>query len=111
MGRVIVTEFLSLDGVMEAPGGEDFKYRGWSFEFDRGEEGNKFKLDETLEADALLIGRVTYEGFAGAWPSREGEFADKFNSMPKYLVRSEEHTSELQSPCNLVCRLLLEKKQ
>ena len=88
MGRIVVTEFVSLDGVMEAPGGEDFKYPGWSFEFDRGEEGNKFKLDETLEADALLIGRVTYEGFAGAWPSRNGEFADKFNSMPKYLVSS-----------------------
>jgi dihydrofolate reductase len=88
MGRIVVTEFVSLDGVMEAPGGEDFKYPGWSFEFDRGEEGNKFKLDETLEADALLIGRVTYEGFAGAWPSRKGEFADKFNSMPKYLVSS-----------------------
>ncbi len=88
MGRVIVTEFLSLDGVMEAPGGEDFKYRGWSFEFDRGEEGNKFKLDETLESEALLLGRVTYEGFAAAWPSREGEFADKFNSMPKYVVSS-----------------------
>ena len=88
MGRIVVTEFVSLDGVMEAPGGEDFKYRGWSFEFDRGEDGNKFKLDETLEADALLLGRVTYEGFAGAWPSREGEFADKFNSMPKYVVSS-----------------------
>jgi dihydrofolate reductase len=88
MGRIVVTEFVSLDGVMEAPGGEDFKYRGWSFEFDRGEDGNKFKLDETLEADALLLGRVTYESFAGAWPSREGEFADKFNSMPKYVFSS-----------------------
>jgi dihydrofolate reductase len=88
MGRIVVTEFVSLDGVMEAPGGEDFKYRGWSFEFDRGEDGNKFKLDETLEADALLLGRRTYESFAGAWPSREGEFADKFNSMPKYVVSS-----------------------
>ena len=88
MGRVVVTEFSSLDGVMEAPGGEDFKYPGWSFEFDRGEDGNKFKLDETLEADALLIGRVTYESFAGAWPQREGEFADKFNSMPKYVISS-----------------------
>jgi dihydrofolate reductase len=88
MGRIVVTEFVSLDGVMEAPGGEDFKYPGWSFEFDRGEDGNRFKLDETLEADALLLGRVTYESFAGAWPSREGEFADKFNSMPKYVVSS-----------------------
>ncbi|MGH2823258.1 MAG: dihydrofolate reductase family protein, partial [Thermoleophilaceae bacterium] len=89
MGRIVVTEFVSLDGVMEDPGGaEDFKYGGWSFEFSRGEEGDKFKLDEALEADALLLGRVTYEGFADAWPSREGEFADKFNSMPKYVVSS-----------------------
>jgi dihydrofolate reductase len=86
MARIVVTEFSSLDGVMEAPGGEDFKYPGWSFEFDRGEDGNQFKLDETMEADALLIGRRTYESFAGAWPNREGEFADKFNSMPKYVV-------------------------
>jgi dihydrofolate reductase len=88
VGRIVVTEFVSLDGVMEAPGGEDFKYKGWSFEFDRGEEGNQFKLDETVESEALLLGRVTYEGFAAAWPSREGEFADKFNSMPKYVVSS-----------------------
>jgi dihydrofolate reductase len=86
MARIVVTEFSSLDGVMEAPGGEDFKYPGWSFEFDRGDDGNQFKLDETMEADALLIGRRTYESFAGAWPNREGEFADKFNSMPKYVV-------------------------
>jgi dihydrofolate reductase len=88
MGRIVVTEFVSLDGVMEAPGGEDFKYPGWSFEFDRGEEGNKFKLDEALDSEALLIGRVTYESFANAWPSREGEFADKFNAMAKYVVSS-----------------------
>jgi dihydrofolate reductase len=88
MGRIVVTEFVSLDGVMEAPGGEEFKYPGWSFEFDRGEEGNKFKLDEVVEAEAHLLGRVTYESFAGAWPSREGEFADKLNSDPKYVVSS-----------------------
>jgi dihydrofolate reductase len=88
MGRIVVTEFLSLDGVMQAPGGEEFKYPGWSFEFDRGEDGNQFKLDETLETEALLIGRVTYESFANAWPNREGPFADKFNSMPKYVVSS-----------------------
>ena len=88
MGKLVVTEFVSLDGVMQAPGGEDFKYPGWTFEFDRGEDGNQFKLQETLETDALLIGRVTYESFAGAWPSREGEFADKFNTMPKYVVSS-----------------------
>jgi dihydrofolate reductase len=88
MGKIVVTEFSSLDGVMEAPGGEDFKYPGWSFEFDRGDDGNQFKLDETMEADALLLGRRTYESFAGAWPDREGEFADKFNTMPKFLVSS-----------------------
>jgi dihydrofolate reductase len=89
MGRIVVTEFISLDGVMEDPGGaEDFKYGGWTFEIERGEEGDKFKLDEALDADALLLGRKTYEGFAAAWPSREGEFADKFNNMPKYVVSS-----------------------
>jgi dihydrofolate reductase len=89
MGKIVVTEFVSLDGVMQAPGGEDFKYPGWTFEFDRGEDGEQFKLDETLESDALLIGRVTYESFADAWPKREGPFADKFNTMPKYLVSSK----------------------
>jgi dihydrofolate reductase len=89
MGRIVVTEFVSLDGVMEDPGGsEDFKYGGWTFEIERGDEGNKFKLDEVFDAEALLLGRVTYEGFADAWPEREGEFADKFNSMPKYVVSS-----------------------
>ncbi|MGH3093094.1 MAG: dihydrofolate reductase family protein [Gaiellaceae bacterium] len=88
MGKLVVTEFVSLDGVMQAPGGEDFKYPGWSFDFDRGEDGNEFKLQETLETEVLLIGRVTYESFAGAWPSREGAFADKFNTMPKYVVSS-----------------------
>ena len=88
MARIVVTEFVSLDGVMEDPGGaEDFKYGGWTFEIDRG-EGDKFKLDETMETDALLLGRKTYEGFAAAWPSREGEFADRFNTMPKYVVSS-----------------------
>jgi dihydrofolate reductase len=91
VGRIVVTEFVSLDGVVEAPGGgESFRHAGWSFEFDRGDAGNKFKLDETLSSDALLLGRVTYEGFAAAWPSRTDEagFADKFNSMPKYVVSS-----------------------
>jgi dihydrofolate reductase len=89
MGRIVVTEFVSLDGVMEDPGGsENFKHGGWSFEFSRGDEGDKFKLDEALEADALLLGRKTYEGFAAAWPERTGEFADKFNEMPKYVVSS-----------------------
>jgi dihydrofolate reductase len=89
VGRIVVTEFVSLDGVIEDPGGaEDFRHGGWSFEFNRGDEGNKFKLDETLASEALLLGRETYEGFAKAWPSRDGEFADKFNTMPKYVVSS-----------------------
>ena len=90
MGRIVVTEFVSLDGVMEDPGGsEGFKHGAWTFKFDRGKEGDKFKLDEALDSEALLLGRVTYEGFAAAWPSRGGdEFADKFNSMPKYVVSS-----------------------
>jgi dihydrofolate reductase len=89
MGRIVVTEFVSLDGVMEDPGGaEDFRHGGWSFEYSRGDEGDKFKLDETRGTEALLLGRTTYEGFAEAWPSREGEFADKLNNMPKYVVSS-----------------------
>jgi dihydrofolate reductase len=91
MGRIVVTEFVSLDGVMEDPGGaEDFKYSGWSFEIDRGDDGNKFKLDETMASEALLLGRVTYEAFAASWPSRTDEagFAERFNSMPKYVVSS-----------------------
>ncbi len=89
MGKIVVTEFVSMDGVMEDPGGaESFRYGGWTFEIERGDEGDKFKLDETLSSEALLLGRVTYEGFAAAWPSREGEFADKFNTMPKYVVSS-----------------------
>jgi len=95
VGRIVVTEFVSLDGVMEDPGGsEDFQHSAWSFEFDRGDEGNQFKLDEALESEALLLGRVTYEGFAEAWPSRDGEFADKFNGMPKYVVSSTLATPE-----------------
>jgi dihydrofolate reductase len=89
MGKIVVTEFVSLDGVMEDPGGsEDFKYGAWTFEIDRGPEGNQFKVDETMNTEALLLGRKTYEGFAEAWPQRDGEFADRFNSMPKYVVSS-----------------------
>ncbi len=87
MGTVVVSQFVTVDGVIEDPGGaEEFDRGGWAFEFDRGPEGDKFKLDEALGAEALLLGRRTYEGFAAAWPEREGEFADKFNNMPKYVV-------------------------
>jgi dihydrofolate reductase len=87
MGKIVVTEFVSMDGIVEDPGGaEDYEHSGWSFQIDRGDDGNQFKLDETLATDALLLGRITYQGFADAWPSRTGEFADKFNSMPKFVV-------------------------
>jgi len=87
MGKIVITEFMSLDGVVEDPGGaEDYEHGGWSFQISRGEEGDRFKLDEAMGSDALLLGRTTYEGFADAWPQRDGEFADKFNSMPKYVV-------------------------
>ncbi|MFI4993583.1 MAG: dihydrofolate reductase family protein [Solirubrobacterales bacterium] len=89
MGRIVVTEFVSLDGVMEDPGGaEDFKHGGWTFAIDRGADGDKFKGDEGDAAEALLLGRKTYEGFAAAWPKMQGDFADKFNTMPKYVVSS-----------------------
>lgn len=88
MGTITVTAFISLDGVVEAPGGEDFKYQNWTFDFDSGEDGEGFKVDETLGAEALLIGRTTYESFAGAWPKRDGALADKLNAMPKYVVSS-----------------------
>ena len=89
MGKIVVTEFVSLDGVMEDPGGsENFKHGGWSFQIERGSEGDQFKVDETMNSEALLLGRRTYEGFAEAWPQRDGEFADRFNNMPKYVVSS-----------------------
>jgi dihydrofolate reductase len=98
MGRIVVTEFISLDGVIEDPGGaEDFEHGGWAFEISRGDEGDRFKLDETMEADALLLGRTTYEGFAEAWPSREGEFADKFNNTPKYVVSNSMGEAEWEN--------------
>jgi dihydrofolate reductase len=89
MGRIVVTEFITLDGVIEAPGGgEGFKYDGWAFKFNRGEEGDKFKFDELMASDVQLLGRTTYEGFAKAWPSMTdlGEFGEKMNAMPKYVV-------------------------
>jgi dihydrofolate reductase len=89
MGKIVVTEFVSLDGVMEDPGGaEGYRHGGWTFEIDRGKEGDQFKVDETMNSTAMLLGRRTYEGFADAWPQREGEFAERFNSMPKYVVSS-----------------------
>jgi dihydrofolate reductase len=91
MGKVVVSEFVSLDGVMQAPGGgEDYEHAGWTFEIPRGDEGDQFKLKETLDAEALLLGRVTYDGFAAAWPAMQGmgEFGEKMNGMPKYVISS-----------------------
>ena len=98
MGKLVVTEFVSVDGVFEDPGGaEDYEHGGWTFEYDRGDDGNKFKLDELMETEVQLLGRVTYERFAEAWPSREGEFADKLNSDPKYVVSSTLKDPEWQN--------------
>ncbi len=91
MRRLVVSQFVTADGVMEGPGGEPTAPRGgWAFQFERGEEGDDFKREELWASDALLLGRVTYEGFAAAWPGRSDEagFADKFNSMRKYVVSS-----------------------
>lgn len=87
MGRLVVSEFVSVDGVMEDPGGAEGTVGGaWA----RGltEQAGQFKFEEVISAEALLLGRVTYEGFAAAWPSMkdEGGFADKMNGMPKYVV-------------------------
>jgi dihydrofolate reductase len=98
MGKLIVTEFVSVDGVFEDPGGsENYEHGGWTFEYDRGHDGDKFKLDEVMQAEAHLLGRVTYDGFAEAWPSRDGDFADKLNSDPKYVVSTTIESPEWQN--------------
>ena len=96
MGRIVVTEFVTLDGVFEDPGGgESFEHGGWSFKFNRGEEGDKFKGDELRAAEAQLLGRITYEGFAKAWPSMGGDwFGDKMNEMPKYVFSNTLESAE-----------------
>ncbi len=89
MRKLVVSEFVTLDGVMEDPGGaEKTKHGGWAFKYNRGPEGDKFKLDELMASDAMLLGRVTYQGFAAAWPSvKDGAgFADRMNGMPKHVV-------------------------
>src|SRR6266852_6793463 len=88
MRKLIVTEYMTLDGAMEDPGGgEKGGHGGWSHQF-FNEEAGKYKFDELFASDALLLGRVTYEGFAKAWPTMKdgGEFADRMNSNPKYVV-------------------------
>ncbi len=87
MRKLVVSEFLTLDGIMEDPGGaEKFERGGWAFQFERGPEGDQFKLDELEASDAFLLGRLTYQEFAAAWPSRTGDFADRMNTTPKYVV-------------------------
>ena len=95
MGKLVVTEFVTLDGVMEDPGGAEGGRGGWAFKFDQGPDGQKFKFDELMASDAQLLGRVTYEGFAKAWPTMEGtgEFGKRMNEMPKFVV-----SSTLESP-------------
>jgi dihydrofolate reductase len=89
MGRIVVTEFVSLDGVMEDPGGaEGSEHAGWTFRFDRGDEGDQFKLEELKGSEAQLLGRTTYDLFAQAWPTMEDAvgFAEQMNAMRKYVV-------------------------
>ena len=94
MGKIVVTEFVSIDGVVEAPGGEPgYEHSGWVFAYS-DDWWLEYKLQEILDAEAMLVGRVTYESFAGAWPEREGEFAEKINAMPKYVVSSTMQTAE-----------------
>jgi dihydrofolate reductase len=90
MGKIALTQLTSLDGVMQSPGSTDvpFKYRGWVLDFDAGPEGDRFKLKEAENAEALLLGRVTYEAMQAFWPTAEGEFADRLNELPKYVVSS-----------------------
>jgi len=90
MGKIALTQLTSLDGVMQSPGPTDvpFKYRGWAVDFDAGSEADRFKFKEAQNSEALLLGRVTYEAMQAFWPTAEGEFADRLNELPKYVVSS-----------------------
>ena len=117
MRKLIATEYLTLDGVMEAPGRETSlgERGGWSFLFS-SDEHSKFKFDELFASDALLLGRVTYEIFAATWPSTEGEFADRINSLPKYVVsttleKAEWNNSHLMKDAQRVVEEVLRLKQ
>ena len=91
MRRLIVSEFITLDGIVEAPGGEStHPHAGWTMPLGVPEL-YAYKLRETLEAESLLLGRITYEGFSAAWPQQEGEFAEKMNTMPKHVVTTTLH--------------------
>jgi dihydrofolate reductase len=89
MGGIIATEHISLDGVVEAPGPGDIgdhPHKGWVFDFEPGKTGERYKVDEALAAEVLLLGRVTHETMAAFWPGFDGPFADKLNAMPKYVL-------------------------
>jgi len=112
MGRIVVTEFVSLDGVMEAPGGDDDFVRGqWSFEFDRGDEGNEFKGAETMDAEALLLGRKTWQIHGGAFePMAAGDpFGDVMNTMPKYVVSTTLTTASAWRNSTLITSNVVEE--
>jgi dihydrofolate reductase len=98
VSRIVVSQFVSVDGVIEDPVGIETLGRGaWSGRASSGDEGGKMKVDEIMDADAVLLGRNTYDGFFAAWPSRGGDYADKINSMPKYVVSSTLENAEWQN--------------
>jgi dihydrofolate reductase len=104
MSKVVVSEFITLDGVIDSPGGEpEFERSGWAFQFDRGPDGEKFKFDELMAAGALLLGRITYQAFAKAWPTMEGTgvFGEKMNSIPKYVASTTLQSTEW-SPSTII---------
>jgi dihydrofolate reductase len=88
MSRIVVSQFVSIDGVIEDPVGIEDLGRGSWTRASSGEEGGQFKLDEIQDAEAMLLGRRTYDSYAAAWPSRDDPYSDKINSMPKYVVSS-----------------------
>ncbi len=96
MRKIIISEYVTLDGVMEDPGGGDqSKYGGWSLQF-WNEQAMKFKYDELFACDALLLGRVTYDGFAKAWPAMKGtaDFGERMNGIAKYVVSTTLKSAE-----------------
>jgi dihydrofolate reductase len=90
VGKIALSQNTSLDGVMQSPGHTDvpFKYRGWAVDFDGGREGANFALEQAQNAEALLLGRVTYEAMHAFWPTAEGALANRLNELPKYVVSS-----------------------
>src|SRR5215203_6492930 len=94
MGTIVISDNVSLDGVIQDPAGDEgFRHGGWVGLIKDRPELNKLALDEALGAQALLLGRRSYEWLAARWPSRSGALADRLNSLPKYVV-----SSTLQDP-------------